>query len=133
MSQDNVELVRDAFRALNTDGLEAALAFFAPDCVWYPTERWPEDTAYRGHDGMRRVTAAFSENFDCWEYKIEDARDAGDRVVVLSEMRAQIKNSGAPISQSISLVVSDFHDGVFGEIRAFTSWREALKAVGLAE
>jgi len=133
VSQDNVELVRDPFRALHSDGIEAALSFFAPDCVWYTTDRWPEDVAYRGREGMRRLTAAFSENFDRWEYEVQDARVAGDRVVVLSEMRGQIKNAGAPVSQSISLVVSDFHDGVFGEIRAFTSWQEALEAVGLAE
>jgi hypothetical protein len=58
-------------------------------------------------------------------------REAKDRVIALTEMTGQIKNSGAPISQPIGLVVTDFQDATFGEVRAFASWREALKAAGL--
>ena len=63
MSQGNVEIVRNAFQTLGTEGIDAALAFVSPDVVWYPTDRWLDDSAYRGHDGMRRLSAAFSENF----------------------------------------------------------------------
>jgi ketosteroid isomerase-like protein len=133
MSQENVEIVRNAFRAFAAGGTEAALSFFAPGFVWYVTDRWVEDSAYRGHEGMRRLAAGFSDNFDRWGYEVHDTRDAGDRVVALVEMTGQIKHSGGPISQPLGLVVSDFHDETFGEVRAFPSWREALEAVGLAE
>lgn len=130
MSQQNVELVRRAFQAFSDGGVEAVLPFFPPDVVWYTTNRWLEDSAYRGHDGMRRLAAAFSENFDEWGYEIGDLRDAQDRVVASVEMTARIKNSGPPISQRLGLLVSDFDGDPFGEIRAFPSWHEALKAVG---
>jgi ketosteroid isomerase-like protein len=133
VSEDNVELVRGAFRALNAGGIEAALAFFAPDCVWYPTDRWLEGSAYRGHEGMRTLVAAFSDNFDHWEFEVQDTRDMGDRVIARSEMRGRIKDSGATISQPIGLVVSDFGDDTFREVRVFASWREALEAVGIEE
>jgi ketosteroid isomerase-like protein len=133
MSQENVELVLGAFRTLDAEGLEAALAFFAPDCVWYTTDRWLEGSAYRGHEGMRHLNAAFTENFDDWGWNVRDTRDADDRVIALAEMMGQIKGSGAKVSQPLGLVVSDFHDGTFGEIRACASWREALEAVGLSE
>jgi ketosteroid isomerase-like protein len=133
MSQENVELVRGAFQAFQRGGIEAALSFFSPDCVWHPTNRWLEDSAYRGHDGMRRLAASFADNFDSWEYDVTDTRDADDRVIALGVMSGQIKSSRAPISQTICLVVSGFHDDTFGEIRAFASWREALEAAGLAD
>ena len=131
MSRENVELVLDAFRALDAEGIDAALAFFAPDCVWYMSDRWLEGSAYRGHEGMRYLNAAFADTFDSWGWEVRDTRDAQDRVVVLSERTGQIKGSGATVSQPLGLVVSDFHDDTFGEIRAFASWREALEAVGL--
>jgi hypothetical protein len=78
--------------------------------------RWPDDRAYRGHEGMRKLGAAFPDNFDRWEYELRRTRVAGDRVIALSEMSGQIKISGDPISQAIVLVVADFRDETFGEV-----------------
>jgi ketosteroid isomerase-like protein len=133
MSQQNVELVRNAFQALSTGGIEAALSFFTPDVVWYATDRWLEAPAYRGHDGMRQLVDAFSENFDGWAYELEDIRDADDRVVALTCMTGRIKNSRESVSQSPGLVVSDFRGGTFGEVRAFPTWHQALEIGGLVD
>jgi ketosteroid isomerase-like protein len=133
MSQENVEIVRDAFQTFGTEGIDAALSFFSPDFVWYPTDRWLEGSAYRGHDGMRRLEAAFSENFDDFRYEVRGVRDAQDRVVALVDMIGRIKPSGVDVSQRLGFVVSGFRDGTFREVRAFPSWHEALEAVGLAE
>jgi ketosteroid isomerase-like protein len=128
-----VEVVRDAFQTFGAEGIDAALSFFSPDLVWYPTDRWLEGSAYRGHDGMRRLAAAFSENFDDFRYEVHDIRDAEDRVVALIDMTGRIKHSGAEVSQRLGFVVSGFRDGTFREVRAFASWPEALEAVGLSE
>jgi ketosteroid isomerase-like protein len=133
VSQENVEIVRRAFQAFNSGGVEAALPFFRPDVVWYPTNQWLEDPAYHRHEGMRELSAAFAGNFDDVGYEVRELHDADDRVLACVEMTARIKNSGQPISQPLGLVVSDFHDGAFGEIRAFPSWLDARKAAGLAE
>ena len=87
--------------------------------------------AYRGHDGMRRLSAAFSENFDDFRFEVHDIRDAQDRVVALVEMIGRIKHSAAEVSQRRGFVVSGFRDGKFREVRTFPSWSEALKAAGL--
>jgi ketosteroid isomerase-like protein len=133
MSAENVEIVRSAFQAFNTGGVEAALPFFTPDLVWYPTDRWLEGSAYRGHDGLRKLAASFSENFDGYGYEVQEMRDAEDRVVALINMSGNIKDSGQSISQPLGLVVSDFRDGMLGAVRAFPNWQEALEAVGLEE
>ena len=133
MSQENVTVVRDAFRTFNTQGIDAALCFFGHRLVWYTTDRWVDDSAYRGHDGMRRLTAAFTENFDDLRFEVRDIRDAQDRVLALIHMTGQIKDSESPISQPVGLVVSDFRSGTFGEVRAYATWREALEAVGMTE
>ena len=133
MSQKNVEIVRDAFRVFGAKGVDAALSFVSSDVVWYPTDRWPDGSAYRGHDGMRRLAAAFTENFDGFRYDVLDIRDAQDRVVVLVDMIGRIKHSGAEVSQRLGFAISGFREGTFGEVRAFPTWSDALEAVGLAD
>jgi ketosteroid isomerase-like protein len=103
------------------------------DIVWYPDSRWLDDSVYRGHRGMRRLAAAFSENFDDFRFEVHDIRDAQDRVVALVEMIGRIKRSGAEVSQRRGFVVSGFRDRKFGEARTFSNWSEALKAVEPAE
>jgi ketosteroid isomerase-like protein len=133
MSHQNVTVVRDAFRTFNTQGIDAALSFFGHRLAWYTTDRWVDDSAYRGHNGMRRLTAAFTENFDDLRFEVRDIRDAQDRVVALIHMTGRIKGSESPISQPVGLVVSDFRSGRFEEVRAYATWQEALKAVGLEQ
>jgi ketosteroid isomerase-like protein len=82
---------------------------------------------------MRRVTAAFSENFDDFRFHVHEMRDAQDRVVARVDMTGRIKHSGAEVSQRLGFVVSGFRGGTFREVRAFPSWSEALKAAGLTD
>jgi len=133
MSQEYVEIVRNAFRTFGADGIDAALSCVSPDVVWYPTDRWPDGSAYRGHDGMRRLAAAFSENFDDFRYEVHDIRAAQERVVVLVDMIGRIKHSGAEVRQRLGFVISGFREGTFGEVRAFPTWSDALAEIGLEE
>jgi ketosteroid isomerase-like protein len=133
VSQQNVETVRNAFQTFGAKGIDAALSCFSPDVVWYPTDRWLDDSAYRGHEGIRSLVAAFSENFDEFRYDVHDVRDAQDGVVALVDMIGCIKHSGSEVSQRLGFVVSGFRDGTFREVRAFPSWHDALEAVGLEE
>ena len=133
MSQENVEIVRNAFQTFSAEGIDAALAFYSPDVVWYTEGRWLDDSAYRGHDGMRRLAAAFSENFDDFRFDVHDIRAAQDRVVALVDMKGRIRHSKSEVSQRRGFVASGFRDGTFREIRTFPSWHDALEAVGLEE
>ncbi len=128
-----MEIVRNAFQTFGAEGIDAALSCFSPDVVWYPTDRWLDGSAYRGHDGMRRLSAAFSENFDDFRYDVHDIRAAQDRVVALVDMKGHIKHSGAEVSQRLGFVISGFRERTFREVRAFPSWHDALEAVGLEE
>jgi ketosteroid isomerase-like protein len=133
MSQENVELVRKSFAAYNSEGIEALLLLHAPDTVWYALPDWLEDPVYRGHDGARKLSAAFTDNFDNVVFELHDIRDAGSRVVAHAVMTGETKNSAVSPRQPIGIVFSDFRDGMIGEVRYFPSWQQALKAVGLAE
>ncbi len=133
MSEENVEIVRKAFGALNTGGVEGVLSFFASDVIFYPFPEWVEADEYRGHDGVRKVFAVWTENFDEFAIEVHELRDAGDRVVALYEQSGLTKDSGVPVRQRVGGVFWDFRRGEIGQASYFLSWDEALEAAELSE
>jgi ketosteroid isomerase-like protein len=133
MSQENVEIVRKAFQAFETGGVEATLAYLSLDVTFYAFPEWVEASEYRGHGGVRDVFALWTENFDEFVLEIQELRDAGDRVVALYEQSGRIRDSGIPLRQSVGGVFSEFRNGEIGEASFFLSWDEALEAAGLRE
>jgi hypothetical protein len=132
MSQENVELVREAVEAYNTGGIDALLPFFPPDVVVYPIPEWVEDPVYEGHDGFRRLIA-WMDDFDDVGWEIQEMREARGGVLVRADLTGRMKASGVAVRQEFGIVGSDFRDGMVGEWRFFRTWPEALKAVGLEE
>jgi ketosteroid isomerase-like protein len=133
MSEENVEVVRQTFKAFNSGGVEAALDSWASDAILYTFPEWPGPSDYRGHDGLRALMAEWTENFDEFEMEVHDIRDLGDRVLLLAETVGRIKDSGMPIRQPFGAVYSDFHDGGIGVARNYLTWRAAIEAAGLRE
>ena len=64
MSQTNVEIVRRAFAAFERGGVDAALAFQAPDLVIHSIPEWPDDPEYHGHDGLQRASPTVTTDFE---------------------------------------------------------------------
>ena len=57
MSQEDVELTRQAIEAFNARGIEGFLRFAPADVVWHPLPGWVEEQVCRGHDGVRKMGA----------------------------------------------------------------------------
>jgi ketosteroid isomerase-like protein len=128
MSEENLELVKRIQAAFAAGGIEATLPFFAADVVAYPFPEWVEASVYRGHDGLRALVAVWTENFDEFEFHIEEYREVGDSVLLLGETAGRIQGSGVPIRQPLGTLYSDFRDGSVGQMRNFLTWDQALEA-----
>jgi ketosteroid isomerase-like protein len=134
MSQENVELVRKAVDAWNSDGVEGVLAFYTEDVVWYPFPDSPDSVSgFDGHDGVRDLMRGFTDSFDEYTVTAGELRDHGDRVVGLGELSGRIRGSDVPVRQPMGYIAWDFRGGKIGKARFFPSWEEALEAVGLSE
>jgi hypothetical protein len=59
VSQEEVDLVRKAFVAFKSGGMEAVLPFYAPDVVCYPVSEWLEDPAGQIKDSGVPIRQAF--------------------------------------------------------------------------
>ena len=133
MSQENVEAVRQGYAGFAENGVEAVIPFFTEDAVIYSIPEWPDDPEYYGHDGLRKLTRQWTENFDSFGFDISELRDGGDPVISLYELVGQTKDSAMPMRMQIGAVFSEFRDGRVAQQRLFSSWDDALEAAGLRE
>jgi ketosteroid isomerase-like protein len=130
MSEENVEIVRKAFDALNARDRDRALTLMDPEIEYHSPF---EQRTYRGLDEMlqwREDMAAVMEDFH-----IEDARflDAGgDRVVALYRLVVRGAGSGVPVSQDVG-ALWQLRNGKLLKGEVYLDQREALEAARLSE
>ena len=136
MSQENVESVRRAAEAWNTDDLDAFLAELDPEVEWHPSiEPALEggETIYRGHDGARKAWDDYRGG--AWERmrgRIQEVRDLGESVVVLGHIHLTARTTGLEFSQEVGQLIT-FRGGKILRSQDFLSHTEALEAAGLSE
>jgi len=112
--------------------IESFLSFYADDVVCYPAPGWIDEEVCHGHDGLRRLSAVWSANFDEIAVEVHDVRDLHERLVILARFTGRAKGSDVRVSQPFGAINSRLRDdGKVGEVRFFLSWDEALQAAGL--
>jgi len=134
MSQENVEIVRDAIAASMNGDPEAFVATLAPDVVWDTSRApFPEARIYHSVDGVREWFHELADAFeDSARYEIAEMRDVGDRVLL--DLRAKAAGRSTSISVDWDFVsVFTFVGGKIVRMDRFADRAEALEAVGLAE
>jgi hypothetical protein len=67
-----------------------------------------------------------------WGEEIEEMRDLGSRVLVLSVQRGRAKGSGAEMEARFAILY-DLYGGEITGMRMFATLADALEAVGLRE
>jgi ketosteroid isomerase-like protein len=134
MSQENVEIVRDANEAFLAGDIEGALDALDPEIEWHATVGGiDEGRVYRGRD---EVVQAFADYFAVWERmemraeKFIDAED--DEVVVFHHEVAKGRQSGAVVETDTG-TVQTARDGKIVRVRSYMDRRQALEAAGLRE
>jgi hypothetical protein len=143
MTQENVEVWR-----ANLEGQLAALAAgTSPEAtisqmaeIWDPEVEMDASEApvldlnrvYRGADQVRQF---WQEWFSAWETLQYDYElvDAGERVVMLLDLRMRGRATGIEMPFGKFAWVSTFKDGLLVHIKLYMSQSEALEAAGLRE
>ena len=130
MSQGNVEIVRrmyDAFHARDV----AALAYFDGDVVVDASHR-VDGRVGRGHDELLTILGEWMTTWDDWREEIEEIREAGDRVLVVSTQRGRGKGSGVAWEGRFWMLY-EFEAGKITRWTIFDDREEAHEAAGLRE
>jgi uncharacterized protein len=132
VSQEDVELLREALAALDEGGVEAVLPFIDPEFEFStPPQISVEPDTYRGHDGMRRYFAQWYDAADLVRLVPEEFIDAGDRVVVDVRLMARGKETGIETELPAGMVWH-VRDGRAVRAEIFPTLEESREAAGLA-
>jgi ketosteroid isomerase-like protein len=125
VSQADVDRVRDAFAALDRDGIEALLPSFAEDFEGVvPPELSVEPDTYRGHDGVRRYFANFTDAVEDLRFTPEEIIDVGDAVLIRMSITGRGVGSGVPVDWRV-VNRAVLRDGLIVSLTAHATLEEA--------
>ena len=130
MSQENVEIIRRAYEAVNAG--RPVYSIFHPALIYHPRADEPDPSAHVGRDAFERLLDGFLESFSVVRFDVLEVIDAGDRVIASTMIHGRGAVSGASVEDAY-VVVYRLRDGLVVEGREYKTSREALDAVGLAE
>jgi hypothetical protein len=94
MSQENVEVVRRMCDAFHSGDAEGALAHFDPDVLVDATMRVDAGIGH-GREVLYAIVARWLGAFDEWREEIEQMRDLGSQVCVVSIQHGRGRGSGS--------------------------------------
>jgi ketosteroid isomerase-like protein len=135
MSQENVELVRDAVVAFNRGDLDAFLdEYWADDIDWRAVEGALDDRGpIYGKDELRAYWQDWIDTFDQFKVEPVEVIDAGpDQVVAVIRNSGRAKLSGVESDLTFAVVYT-LRDGKVARGREYWTKEQALEAAGLRE
>ena len=132
MSEENVELMRQALAALLRRDRPAWLALHDEDMEAIPIRDWPESEV-RGREAVWDFMVKMIDAWDPAPISDVEFRDAGaDKVLAHQSADFRGRGSGAEVEFEY-WVVSTIQDGKIRRGQWFVDRAEALEAAGLSE
>jgi ketosteroid isomerase-like protein len=130
MSQENLEIVRSLYEALNAGQRDYSI--FHPALIYHPRADEPDPSAHAGRGAFERLVDGFLESFRELRFDVLEVIDAGDRVIASTMIHGRGMASGASVEDAY-VVVFRLRNGLVVEGWEYRTKQEALKAVGLEE
>jgi ketosteroid isomerase-like protein len=132
MSQENVEIVRTAFEALERGRIDEALAYVDREVEFEPPDEALErPSSFKGHDALRERWMTLMEPFEGLRLEPVEFIDVDDETVItVSRIRVRGKASEVPVEAEPAYVLA-IRDGKITRMRAYLQKDQALEAAGL--
>ena len=128
MSQENVEVVREAWDAYSRGDYDRIAGFHDPHIVVVTLE----DGAVYGNDAVLANYERWDEAWEEAETTLEEVIGHGDRVFVAARFHARGRASGVEVETRLYEVYT-VRDGKVLRIDEYATRDEALEAAGLRE
>jgi ketosteroid isomerase-like protein len=130
MSEQNVEIVRRMYDAFHRGDAEGALAHFAPDVLVDASRARPDGGKGQGREQLNTIVTAWMGAWDEWREEIEEMRDLGSEVLILSVQHGRGKGSGVEVEARYALLY-EVQGGKITRLDMYKEPAEALEAAGL--
>jgi ketosteroid isomerase-like protein len=141
MSQENVELARRGYAALNEAYAKrdiSSLKSMAEE-MWHPDivlafqgPTFLEVGEWHGYEGLLRFTQDQTDGFEQMWLEVDEFIDAGDRLLVAVRWGGRARHTGLPVEFD-AMHVWTMRDGKAARFDIYETREEALEAVGLKE
>ncbi len=134
MSDENVEVVRQAYAAINRGDVDAAFESLAPEFECDMSRAVGINVSLDTYDlvQFRRLFDEFVSSWESIQFGADEYIDAGDHVVVPFTNRVRSRTLGIEI-QARGTFVWTIRDGAASRACYYQELDEALKAAGLSE
>ena len=132
MSQENVEIDRQANEAFNRRDFEAWLEHFDRTITWWAMTHEPEPGPFQGHEGVSKMVARWLDLLPDLRVEVKEYIDAGEYLVVPVRICGHAADTHAEVVGE-EVFLRKYRDGKIVEVREYRTREEALEAVGLSE
>jgi ketosteroid isomerase-like protein len=133
MSEENVEVVREFFRAWEGGDLGGALAVLDPGVITERVHPAPDAQVYRGVEGVVQAGIDWFESFDELVMTGEEFIEVNDeQVLVRVHQQASGDSSGVPVDADFWFLYT-LGAAKVTRIDMYMTKAQALEAVGLRE
>ena len=134
MSQENVDIVRGVYEALDQREIDQFLSYFAPEMeVDFSDSVGPFRAVYRGHAELKTLWESFFEAWANIQWEVDELRDLGaGRVLTTTDVIARGHGGGIPTTQHRA-VIWEIRDGQIRRVKFFPDKQAAFEAAGLRE
>jgi ketosteroid isomerase-like protein len=128
MSRENVDFMRQAFRAFESGDLIALAGSLHPEVEWKAVE---DPVPRTGFDGVLESLSGWFEVWDEVHVDLEELIDAGTDVVAVVNMRGRHAGSASEVSERFFQVWTVRTEQIVA-FREYKTRREALDAIELS-
>jgi ketosteroid isomerase-like protein len=132
MSEADVEVVRSMLAAFHAGDADKALSHFASDVLVDAATLRPDIGMGKGHEHLAAVVNSWMGSWEDWHDEVEEIRDLGSAILVISLQRGRGRGSGIEVEARYALLYS-VRDDQITTMRMYGSKAEALKAFGMSE
>lgn len=134
MPEENVEVVRLLWAALEREDMEAQLELCDERMEIRNPPEFPVTGPFRGHDGVRQWATEIWEVFTDLHFEVEEIFEAGDGETIVSVQRTVGRMRHTQIKTDVQWAgVWTVRGGKALRAHGYLSKAEALKAAGLRE
>ncbi len=131
MSEENVEIVRRVYDALNRNDWDAAFRDAHPD-IEITFQRGPLAGTNRGRETPEALLRDVRAAFEAWIIEPLEFLESGNQVVVIVKNRVQPKGSDAEFETRNGHLWT-IHGGTILSLEGFPNADDAVEAAGLRE
>jgi ketosteroid isomerase-like protein len=133
MSEENEQVIRQGFKALNEGDLEAAKALADPECEIRTRTTSVAGRTYRGHAGVEQWAVDAAESWEGLRQTPERMLEVDEeRTIVELRFEARGKGSGVEVAQTL-VAMWTVRDRKVTRVENYATLNEAREAAGLEE